>query len=129
KISASGKIGFEICAYDYLNGTTDTNGLYKVQSYLNGTPSFGYQFDRFRFDQARYINALLDYPRFKKTGVRYQKLFMQNPYPFEPIKSDGNNGIIEVLHNLAYIYKTELADFNGNKIVVNIPVSYSDVVP
>ena len=129
KIAASGKISFGICAYDYFNGTTDTNGLYKVQSYLNGTPSFSYQLDRFTFDQARYVNALLDYSRYIKTGVRYQKLFMLNPYPFEAISSSENHGIIEMLPNLASTYRIEMSDFNGNKITVNVPLVYSNTTP
>lgn len=129
KISASGTVSFGICAYDFLNGSTDTNGLYKVQSSLNGNPTFGYQLDRFSFDQARNVNAFLDYSRYIKTGVRYQKMFVRNPYPFEPIHSDESHGLIDVQPNLDYTYKIEIADFNGNNIVINVPIAYSNTVP
>lgn len=125
-IKASGKIGFSINAIDFFDFTSDTNGLYNVQSFLNGKPSFGYQFECFSFDQSRYVNALLDYPMFVKTKQRFQKLFMKNPYPLNIIKTDDKLGIIEVLPNLNSNYKIELSDFHGNKIQVNIPISYSN---
>ncbi|MGG7035498.1 MAG: M23 family metallopeptidase [Flavobacterium sp.] len=126
-IKASGKIGFSINAIDFFDFTSDTNGLYKVQSFLNGKPSFGYQFENFSFDQSRYINALLDYPVFMKTNQRFQKLFMKNPYPLNIIKTDEKQGIIEVLPNLNSNYTIELSDFHGNKVLVNIPISYSNL--
>ncbi len=129
QVSGSGKISFGICSHDYFNGSADTDGLYKVQTYFNGSPAFGYQMDRFSFDQGRYVNALLDYPRYIKSGVRYQKQFMRNPYPFVPIVSDKNQGIIELLPNLASTYRIEMSDFNGNKITVNVPLVYSNTVP
>jgi hypothetical protein len=42
--------------------------------------NFGYQLDTYSFDEMRYINALIDYPRYKTTSQRVQKLFMVNPY-------------------------------------------------
>ncbi len=44
----------------------DKNGFYKVQAYLNGSPSFGYQFlIVFRLMKREYINAFIDYDRYK----------------------------------------------------------------
>jgi hypothetical protein len=49
------------------------NGIYKLQTYLNGKPNFGYQLDTY-FDEMRYINALIDYKKYKTTSQRVQKL-------------------------------------------------------
>ncbi|WP_369765546.1 M23 family metallopeptidase [Flavobacterium sp. WC2429] len=124
KVVANGKIGFGVTADDYDNVSFNKNGIYKVQTYLNGKPTFGYQFDTYSFDEMRYVNALIDYPRYKKTSQRVQKLFMINPYKLSIIKTDENNGVINVAPNLASIYRIEVSDFFGNKNVVNIPISY-----
>jgi hypothetical protein len=42
------------------------NGIYKLQTFLNGKPNFGYQFDTYSFDDMRYINALVDYQDIEK---------------------------------------------------------------
>lgn len=129
KVAVNGKVGFGIGAYDMFDFNYNKNGLFKVQSFLNGNPHFGYQFDTFAFDESRYINALLDFYRFKKMGVRIQRLFMVNPYPLSVIKTDENFGVIEVKPNLTNNYRIEVSDFNSNRVVVNVPIQYSPIAP
>lgn len=129
KVAVNGKVGFGINAYDMFDFNYNKNGLYKVQSFLNGTPNFGYQFDTFAFDESRYINALLDFYRFKKMGVRIQRLFMTNVYPLSLIKTNESLGVIKVEPNLANNYRIEVSDFNNNKVVVNVPIQYSAIAP
>lgn len=125
KILVNGAVGFGINAYDMFDFNYNKNGTYQVQSFLNGKQSFNYEFNTFAFDESRYINALLDYPRFKKTGVRIQQLFMKNPYPLSIIQTDGNNGIVAVKPNISNTYRIEVRDFSNNKVVINIPIQFS----
>lgn len=128
KVLANGKIGFGIQVSDFDDVSFSPNGVYKVQSYFNGTPNFGYQFDTYSFDEMRYINALIDYPRYKKTNQRVQKLFMNPPFNLSLIKVDESNGVISVVPNLESIYRIDISDFYGNKTVVSIPIK-QDVQP
>lgn len=127
KVLVNGAVGFGINAYDMFDFNYNKNGTYQVQSFLNGSQSFNYEFSTFAFDESRYINALLDYPRFKKTGVRIQRLFMTNPYPLSIVKADKNNGIVVVKPNISTTYRIEVRDFNKNKVVIHIPIQYSPV--
>lgn len=128
KVVANGKIGFGINAFDYDDVSFNRNGVYKVQSFYNGMPNFGYQFDTYSFDEMRYINALIDYPMYKKTQQRIQKLFMKNPYNFSIIKTNVTNGVIKVVPNLTAQYRIEVSDFFGNLTTVTIPV-VNEVLP
>jgi murein DD-endopeptidase MepM/ murein hydrolase activator NlpD len=125
KITANGKIGFGIVANDYDDVSWNTNGVFKVETFLNGNPSFGYTFDTFSFDETRYINALIDYERLKKEKQRIQKLFAVNPYPLSIIKTNANFGIIDVTSNVTKLYKIEVSDFHKNTSRISIPISYS----
>lgn len=125
KVLATGKIGFGINAYDTYDVAWDRNGIFKVESFLNGKPYLGYQFDTFAFDEARYINAFIDYPRYKRMAQRVQKLFMKKPYPLSIIQPNNTDGIIDVLPNITQIYRIEVSDFNENKSVINIPIQFS----
>jgi hypothetical protein len=88
---------------------------------LNGKPNF-YQLDTYSFDEMRYINALIDYPRYKTTSQRVQKLFMVNPYNLSLLKQ-MNQRCITVVPNLTSVYRIEVSDFREyNK--VSIPISY-----
>ena len=93
---------------------------------MNGKTDFGYQFDTFAFDESRYVNALIDYERYKKLGQRVQRLFMKNPFPLSIIKSGVNNGIIAVSNNITQSYRIEVADFSENTTKVYLPIQYSD---
>ncbi|MFV8336524.1 M23 family metallopeptidase [Flavobacterium sp. RSP29] len=124
KVVANGTIGFGISAYDTDDVSFNNNGVYKVQSFYNGKPNFGYEFNTYSFDDMRYINALIDYSRYKKMQQRVQKLFMKTPYNLSIIKSDENNGVLQVTPNLASLYRIEVSDFFGNKKTIAIPVQY-----
>ena len=89
KVVANGEIGFGIIADDYDDVSFNKNGVYSVHSFLNGQPRFGYQFDTYSFDDMRYVNALIDYAKYKKTKQRVQKLFMKNKYGLSFIKTEG----------------------------------------
>lgn len=127
KVLVNGSVGFGINAYDMFDFNYNKNGTYHVQSFLNGNQSFNCKFNVFAFDESRYINAFLDYPRYKKTGVRIQQLFMENPYPLSLIQSDNNNGIVNVKPNINNTYRIEVNDFHNNKVVINIPIQYSPI--
>ncbi|WP_396167668.1 M23 family metallopeptidase [Flavobacterium sp.] len=122
KVVASGKIGFGINTFDYDDVSFNKNGVYKVQSFYNGNPNFGYQFDTYSFDEMRYVNALIDYSMYKKTQQRVQKLFMKAPYGLSIIKTNASNGVVNVVPNLTAQYRIEVADFFGNTTIVTIPI-------
>ncbi|MEA9412907.1 M23 family metallopeptidase [Flavobacterium sp. PL02] len=127
RVATNGKIGFGITAVDHDDVSFNKNGVYKVESFYNGNSNFGYQFNTYSFDEMRYINALIDYPRYKKTGQRVQKLFMKTPFALSIIKTDALNGVLPVVPNLASAYRVEVSDFYGNINTVNIPVQYDSL--
>jgi Peptidase family M23 len=124
KVVANGAIGFGIANYDFDNTSFNQNGVFKVQTFVNGFPNFGYQFDTCSYDEMRYINALLDYSLYKKAQTRVQKLFMKKTYALSIIKTDETNGIITVTPNLDINYRIEVSDFYGNKSVITVPITY-----
>lgn len=124
KVVANGAIGFGISAYDSDDVSFNNNGVYKVQSFYNGKPNFGYEFNTYSFDDMRYINALIDYSRYKKMQQPVQKLFMKTPYNLSFIQADENKGVLQVTPNLASLYRIEVSDFFGNKKTIAIPIKY-----
>ena len=128
KVLANGPIGFGIIANDYDDVSFNKNGVYSVNSFLNGQPKFGYQFDTHSFDDMRYVNSLIDYAKYKKTGQRVQKLFMKNKYDLAFISTDETKGQIIPTPNLDDVYRIEVADFFGNKSVITVPIQYDSSV-
>jgi Peptidase family M23 len=124
KVVANGTIGFGITDYDFDNISFNQNAAFKVQTFVNGFPNFGYQFDTYSYDEMRYVNALMDYSLYKKKKIKVQKLFMKKPYALSIIKTDETNGIITVTPNLDINYRIEVSDFHGNKNIITVPITY-----
>ncbi|QSB28146.1 M23 family metallopeptidase [Flavobacterium sp. CLA17] len=129
KVKANGRIGFGISAVDYDDVSNNKNGVFNVSTFLNGNQNYNYQFNTYSFDEMRYVNALVDYPKYKKSGQRVQKLFMKTPFPLSIIKTDSLRGIISVDPNLASTYRIEVSDYFGNLNSINVPIEYDSATP
>ena len=125
KVYAQGKIGFGVVATDQDDVSYSNNGVYKIEGYINGAPSFGITFDTFAFDEARYVNAFIDYRHYRQTKQRIQRLFMPQRYGLSVISTTPDNGIVNVRPNFSQTYRIEASDFSGNKTTIMIPIDYS----
>ena len=125
KVFAKGKIGFGVICSDFDNVSYNTNGVFKVETVANGASCFSYQFDALVFDEGRYVNALIDFPRYRQTKQRVQKLFMKAPYGLSNVITNESRGILEVLPNFSQLYRIRLSDFIGNTVDISIPIEYA----
>jgi len=128
-VSANGKIGFGIEVYDTADFNHNKNGVFKIETTLNGNKNFSVVFNEFAFSESRYINAFLDYQKWAEQKIRVQKMFVENKYSLSLISSNEKNGIIEVLPNISYTYKIEISDFHQNKTTIIIPIEYTAELP
>lgn len=124
RVATNGQVGFGITVRDKDNVSPFKYGIYKVQTFFNGSPNFGYTFDTFSFDESRYINALIDYSKYRTSKQKVQQLFMRKKYPLSIINTDETNGVLSIVPNLASTYRIEVSDFYDNKITINIPIQY-----
>ncbi|WP_343616406.1 M23 family metallopeptidase [Flavobacterium sp.] len=129
KVKTNGKIGFGINAVDTDDVSFNKNGVFNVSTFLNGNQNYNYQFNTYSFDEMRYINAFIDYYRYKKTGQRVQKLFMKTPFALSIIKTDSLRGIISAQPNLTSMYRIEVSDYFGNLNSITVPIEYDTATP
>lgn len=129
RVTGKGRIGFAISGYDSESFTTNKNGIYSITAFYNGAQIYESKFTTFHFDQTRYVNAMLDYPRYKRTSQRYQELFMKKKYDVPIVQTDPHQGVIILSASQDGVYRIEVADYYGNKTIINIPLSYSAAEP
>lgn len=129
KVKTNGKIGFGINAADTDDVSFNKNGVFNVSTFLNGNQNYNYQFNTYSFDEMRYINAFIDYPRYKKTSQRVQKLFMKTPFALSIVKTDSLRGIISAVPNLTSNYRIEVSDYFGNSNSISVPIEYDLETP
>ena len=102
KISAYGKIGFGIATTDQQNGAYNKNGVYRIKTTYNGKPKIDIKFEKFSFDETRYLNRYIDYTYFKEHKIKIQKLFRQTNNPLSIITQEDDNGFVNVADGFSW---------------------------
>ena len=118
-IQAIGNIGFGLGSIDRQDLAANSNGVYNIQSFINGSRNFEIDFKRFSFSETKHINQLIDYEHFTTQKQRIQKLFKKNN-PLSLYKSTINDGVIKVEDSTYSIYKIRVADYKNNESWVTI---------
>lgn len=127
KVEAKGQIGFGIDIYDTANFNNNKNGVYWLQTTLNGKKLFGYTFNQFSFAETGFVNALVDYERMKKTKQKVQQLFALKDYPLSTLTVDkSSKGTIDVKPGESYNYQIELKDYHGNTKRIIVPIEFKN---
>ena len=122
KVSASGQIGFGISAYDQMDGASNKNGVYSIKTTYNGEEKLNVLFDRFSFNETRYLNQYIDYGYWRRNKSRVQRLFVAPNNPLSLFKNQDASGLIDVQEGFQGVYTIHVSDFKGNKVRIDIPI-------
>ncbi|WP_430409601.1 M23 family metallopeptidase [Kordia sp.] len=122
KVYASGEIGLGVNSYDRQDLAFNKNGIYQLESYVNGVKNFSYDFKKFSFGESRYINTLIDYSRFKKKKQRVQRCFVTPANKLSIYKDVVNDGKIQIEEGKEYTVVLKIKDFKNNTTTITVPI-------
>lgn len=71
----SDRVGLALKAYDHMNGTSNWNGIYLAELWVDGRLQYNYEMESISFDDTRYINAHLDYADQVSQKSYFNRLF------------------------------------------------------
>ncbi|WP_418603406.1 M23 family metallopeptidase [Hwangdonia sp.] len=120
-IEAIGNIGFGIETIDRQNWAANKNGVYNIQTFVNGSKNFELDFSRFSFSETKHLNRLIDYEHYKTQKSRVQKLFNQNN-PLSLYKDVLNDGVLSIKDSTHSVYKIKVGDFKKNNTWATINI-------
>lgn len=120
-IEAIGAIGFGIETIDRQDLAANSNGVYNIQSFVNGNKNFELDFKRFSFGETKHINQLIDYEHYISKKQRIQKLYTKNN-SLSIVKPELNDGYIAVVDSTNSIYKIRVADYKNNESWVTVHI-------
>jgi hypothetical protein len=121
--SAYGEIGIGVNTNDQMNAASNQNGVFDIKTFFNGKPSFAVTFDRFAFDETRYINQMIDYEHFKNSKSRISRLYVPDGSPLSLYRESANNGKLQLYNPGAqHNYKVSITDLKGNESEINIDI-------
>jgi murein DD-endopeptidase MepM/ murein hydrolase activator NlpD len=98
-ISASGMIGFVVQTIDQQDLSNNNNGIYRLTQLVNDTPTYQFEIERFSFDETRYINAHMDYARYRTSKQLTHKCYVEPGDKFGRYKHVINGGVVSALNN------------------------------
>lgn len=121
-IEAWGDIAFGIKALDYMDGTHNKYGVYRIELIVDGKCRFSSVMDNFSFSEDLLINAWLDYGRLQKDNEWYQKLFISPNNPLRALSAGKERGWITVDEERLYKVECKVSDLHGNTSVYSFAV-------
>ncbi|NMH86072.1 M23 family metallopeptidase [Flavivirga algicola] len=123
-IEAYGHIGFGIETIDRQDLAANSNGVYNIQTFLNGRKNFELDFRRFSFNETKHINQLIDYEHYTTKKKQVQKLFRKNN-PLSLYKSIVKDGYLSIEDSTYSVYKIRVSDYKKNEAWVTINIKGS----
>ena len=124
-----GEIGFGIECYDTETGSTNPNAVFSIELQSGGKRMFYAQFEKFAFEDTRYVNAHIDYAEKENNNITVQKCFLSKNNQLNIYKGLRNYGIVNYNDNSDHWMRIVLKDFSGNTSMLVFKVkSTTDVI-
>lgn len=116
-INAYGNVFFSILAFDKAFNSTNKNGVYKTELFVNdNTLLFSHKIDKFSFANYGFVDAITNYPLFITTNKRYlsSKKLPNCNLPYDYYKDDG---VLAVMIDSIYKITYKLTDIKNNQTI------------
>lgn len=117
-----GNIGFGFGAIDYQDSLMSELGIYSSELYVDGKLTFSTKFDRFNFNDTRYVNAHIDYLSKTRDYVTIQRC---HRLPGDNLKIYGDEfqtGYTNFNDDGTHTIKIDVKDFSGNLAQIEFKV-------
>lgn len=121
-IEAWGWIGLGIKAYDRMDGAANIYGVRKITMSVDGKELFGYDMDRFGFDETRMLNTFTDFADWRLNKSFFTKSFIEPGNTLRLYRSE-NDGYIDINEERPYNISYTLEDLYGNTTTYKFTVT------
>lgn len=116
-IKVNGTVSFGISTYDQVDNSLNKNGVYSIELYADNKLIFSVLFDKYSYDETRYINSLIDYKKFVNDKIRYVRTDIDE-YNILGIYGE-KNGYVTVNEQDRVAMKYVVKDYFGNTSTVS----------
>ena len=124
-IDATGPVSFGLRTFDAMNGISNKNGIYSLKLYRDSVLVFALKADRISFSTTRYVNSLIDYSYFEKTGKRLIRTQRDTNNRLSLYRKDLYHGIFQFNDTVAHRFRFVVSDIYGNQALLSFAVKDS----
>ncbi len=109
------RMGVGIKAYDFMDGSSSWNGVYAIETYIEDRLVHKTEFEKFHFDNTRYVNAHADYRERLLQKAWFNRCYRLNgnEIPMYPVLE--NDGVFSLESNRAKKVTIIVSDYNKNQ--------------
>ena len=122
-ITAWGKIGLAVKAYDFIDNSAKTLGVNEIRLFVDEKQIFDYKIDRFSFDESRYINSFIDFDNWKRNRSFFMKSFVEPNNRLRLFQTNAEKGMISISEERDYKIRYEVIDTHGNKASISFVIT------
>ncbi len=109
------KVSFAITSFDHYTGSTNQNGIYTAELFLDEKAIAGFEMDSISYDETRYLNAHIDYKTRSNGGPFLQHLSKLPGYTDGIYKTaKDNDGVINLEDEKSHDIKIIVRDADNN---------------
>lgn len=120
----SPEISFAVKAVDKANQGFNL-GIYQAELLMDGQLIYSFSIDKVSYDDTRYINGCIDYPKFTKDKMSIQHLSELPGMKLKNYNLSGKTGIIHFEDDSVHNIEIVLKDVNGNTSKLITKVRYA----
>ena len=113
KITAWGKIGVGVKAYDKMNGQNNIYGVKHIRLFVDNSEVFSSTINEYLFEETRILNSFVDFEDWRNNKSFFMKSFIEPGNTLRIYNGDAD-GYISIDEERAYPMKYELEDHHGN---------------
>jgi hypothetical protein len=124
-LTNSRKISFAITAFDRYTGSTNKNGIYQSELWVDQRPVCGFRLNEISYDDTRYLNAHIDYRLHEGGGPYVQHLSRLPGNPPGIYKAVAGDGVINIEDGAVHQVRILVKDVQGNVSVLQFDVQSS----
>ena len=114
-IAVNGSIGIGMEVFDFLNGSRNPCGVYRLELQVDNQSIYLFRMDEFSFSESRYINAHIDYNERIKNGRKIHRLFKLPHDPLPVYKHILDRGVLRISDTLQQRVRIIASDIRGNR--------------
>lgn len=122
---SSPQVSFAIGAFDTQTGSTNRNGIFEADLWVDDQPMTGFQMDHISYNDTRYLNAHVDYKIRASRNIWLQHLSELPGYNRSIYTKTNGNGTIDLRDGKPHDVRIELRDADANRSVLRFKVQYS----
>ena len=111
-VHGNGEISFGIRTYDQVGTSTNKNGPYLYELFLDDVLAFQVEADSFSYSEPRYVNSLLDYRHYKQKKTSYVRTETDPFNKLHMIEVKDGTVIVEEGDTVNVCFK--ISDYEGN---------------